>query len=227
MQYLTSDITINVETIHSALYARFRKYNLHLEALTNQDSVTGQRCADTHLITYMRPTSDAQTVERMMGRDFANRGIELQHHPVIELRVSPRSLALELVMSPQAWIDQENLLGKLSIVRQRHEFRKLISHLNPETRLGFWRGQHLDDMHLTADQLSYANVFEHWMATYTDRQDYFRAGMWYTADQITDNIAVELFNRSQELYSLYNFITWTGNNDFRSFYQHGTIAMTA
>lgn len=227
MQYLTSDTLINVETVHAALYARFRKYNIHLDASLNKESVTGHSHTDTQTVTYMRPTAEAQTVERVMGRDIANRPIDLHCHPVIELRANANSLVLELVMSPQAWIDQENLLGKLSIVRQRHEFRKLISHLNPEMRLGFWRGQQLDDMHLTADQLSYANVFEHWMATYTDRQDYFRAGMWYSADQITDNMAVELFNRAQELYSLYNFMTWTGNNDFRSFYQHGAIAMSA
>lgn len=231
MANVATNTTLNSVTaadLHSSLYARFRKYNLPLDALHAQASAAGRCAAGAEIAAYRRPAAEAGAVERLMGRDNAR--VLGDCHPVIELRVDADFIVLELVMAPAAWIDQENLLGKLNVERQRREFCKLIGHLHPAMRLGFWQGGHLDDMHLTADKLARANVFEHWMATYTDRQDTFRAGMWYTraeAAAMGDNFAVELFNRAQELYSLYTFIAWTGNNDFRGFYQRGAVGMSA
>lgn len=215
MQYLSSDKLVN---LHTALYSRFRKYNLNLEAHIVSESVAGQQ-GSSQVIAYTRPASESYAVERLMGRDFPGSQLNLQCHPVIELRAEGEWLALELVIPPHAWVDQQNLVGKLSVDRQRREFRKMVSRLHPECRVGCWRGTHLDDMHLTAHHLSYQNVFEQWIATYTDGQDWFRIGMWYPVERINDeSIVAELFNRAQELYSLYTFIVWNGNNDFRSFY---------
>jgi hypothetical protein len=49
--------------------------------------------------------------------------------------------------------------------------------------------------------------------------------MWYTpGDPALDasRIVPEIAQRIGALYSLYNFLLWTSNNDFHSFYQKGT-----
>lgn len=216
MHTATSDAFIN---LHNALYSRFRKYNLNLDAYTDRESVSGATRSFGTLVMYARSSSEAQVIERVMGRDIPAHRVDHRCHPAIELRLDSAWLVLELVVPPQAWVDQQNLIGKLSIDRQRREFRKLIARLNPAFRLGFWQGGHLDEMHLTAQHLAHPGVFEQWMTTYNDSQDWFRVGMWYPAEKLNEgDVAVELFNCAQELYSLYTFIAWHSNNDFRSFY---------
>ena len=39
--------------------------------------------------------------------------VDTYRHPVIELRLTPDQFAIELILSPYAWLDQQNLIGKL------------------------------------------------------------------------------------------------------------------
>ena len=65
-------------------------------------------------IQYMRSRSQAIRVERLMGRDdTSNNGIEARRHPVIEVRLTPEHLTVELILSPYAWWDQQNFVGKI------------------------------------------------------------------------------------------------------------------
>jgi hypothetical protein len=208
--------------LHHRLFARFTKYNIHLRAVTDTRTVACYGTGGLPTIAYIRPSDEASTVERMMGRDIVNEPINLRLHPVIELRADDNGLSLELLVTPEAWWDQQNLLGKLGIERHRHHFRSIISRLGENYRLGFWEGTHLDDMHLSAKQLSYSGVFDQWMATYSEGQDWFRTGVWYANEEITDSLPNELFQHAQELYKVYNYISWTGNNDYRAFYQRGS-----
>jgi hypothetical protein len=77
-------------------------------------------------------------------------------------------------------------------------------------------------MHLTTWQLTHGRVIEEWMATFADGQDWLRFGVWYEPEHpalSTDNIVNETFDRLNELYSLYDFMLWTSNNNFHSFYE--------
>lgn len=201
--------------LHTSLYSRFQKYNLNLQTVVETESVAGLARNGTSVIAYLRPANEAQTVEAMMGRDLPNRRLDLRRHPAIELRATAEGVALELILPPDAWWDQQNFVGKLAIERHRSAFRRLIGKLDDNFCLGFWGGMQLDPMHLVPKQASNAAVFEPWIATFCHGQDWFRVGVWY--DDIGDNLTNELFRNAQSLYELYTFISWTGNNDFRAF----------
>lgn len=198
--------------IHESLYSKFRQHNINLELTPQAGSVTdGQR---TPALVYTRPQGEALNIERMMGSDTSR--MTINRHPVIEIRQSPAGLVVELVMPPSAWFYQQNLIGKLSIARQLEAFHRIVSRLDLCYCLGFWQGTALDDMHLTPYHLAHRLVLEKWMATYTDGRDFFRIGVWYDTDEVPME---EVFNRLKELVTVYDFIAWTGNNDFRAFYQ--------
>jgi hypothetical protein len=86
---------------------------------------------------------------------------------------------------------------------------------------GFWDGTQLSDMHLTTRQLVRGTYLNEWLSTFADGQDYLRIGAWYPLEDAaleTNHILSELVHRVGALYSVYNFMLWTSNNDFHSFY---------
>ncbi|MBC8098529.1 MAG: hypothetical protein H7Y11_03740 [Armatimonadetes bacterium] len=217
---LDTSTTDDLTHLHTALFARIQKHTMQLQAVPNSESVAGWRKNGTQAFAYLRPNEEARTIESMMGRDLPIRQLDVRRHPVIELRATCSGAVLELVVPPDAWWDQQNLAGKLSIPRQRSAFQALLARLDERYRLGFWQGTHLDTMHLTAHEASHPAVFNAWMTTFCDGQDWFRIGVWYDAAALSKpDMSNDLFQRAQTLYELYQFIAWTGNNDFRSFYR--------
>ncbi|MBC8170297.1 MAG: hypothetical protein H7X77_01435 [Anaerolineae bacterium] len=210
----------NLVRLNTALYSRFMKYNITLQVINSAVSITGERRNAESVISYMRMINEAQTVEAMMGRDLPIRRLDMRCHPVIELRLNEAGLALELIVAPDAWCDQQNLNGKLSIERHRQTFRQMIARLDDNYRLGFGQDMSLDAMHLKPFQAAHPAVFEKWITTFGDGQDWFRIGVWY--DTLPENLLDmkdELFRQAQVLYDFYTFIAWTGNNNFRAFQQ--------
>ncbi|MCU0496392.1 MAG: hypothetical protein MUF87_03460 [Anaerolineae bacterium] len=200
-------------SLHQSLYSCFRKYNITLQAVTSDESITISGRNRVKMVGYLRPSTEAQAVEMMMGRNKPK--LELRHHPVIELRKQQEGVVLELVLPPQAWWDQQNLLGKISLERHYHEFYQLIGQLPPHFKIGFWEGTHLDEAHLTAGQLLHPQLFKQWLATFNCGQDWLRIGVWYDHHhQITE----ELARHAQQLERIYHFIAWKSANDFRTFY---------
>jgi len=204
--------------LHSALYAHIRKVNLHLQAVNPSQTLTSVYPQPTPTISYIRPRAEAQTVERLIGLSHG-RGLEMKHHPVIELRLNEDWLTLELVLNPEAWYDQRNWLGKLTVRRYRDEFRELIATFPPQLRIGSWQGIAPTDRYLTSAQLRIPPVFEAWMGTYCDGRDWLRVGAWIPTAEITSDIEDELFKHAQALYRLHQYIAWTGRNDFYSLFR--------
>jgi hypothetical protein len=214
--------------LHRILHTRLRDHNYDLHAghqstsVLFGGSVAGSK-VDNLVLPYLRSTEQALVVERMMGRDrhALKSDVQISRHPVIELRLTPNHFSVELVVSPEAWLDQQNLIGKLGIQRHREAFRSTLQRMDGDFRLGFWSGCELSDMHLTTRQLSRGNNLQEWMSTFCDGQDWLRVGVWYTpeAPQLdTSRILRELTDRIGALYRVYTFLTWTSNNDFLSFY---------
>lgn len=224
MAHLTYD---DLCLLHGTLRTQFQKHDLEVHAVMGCDSATdhfeGQRS-----IAYLRPLSDARTVEMMMGRDVRNGQIDLKRHPVIELRISEPYLVLELVVPPTAWWDQQNLVGKSLVERHRHQFRRMISHMDADFRFGSWVGSQLDSLTLAPNQIVHPAVFEPWLSTFSHGQDWFRVGVWY--DNVPQDITLlthELFKHFQILHQLYAFIAWTGSNDYRAFYNRASLSTYA
>jgi len=216
--------------LHECLAARIRNYDLDLHTHWQKSATISYRSAacsgesDALALPYFRSREQAQLVERLMGRETLERSGEAapHRHPVIELRLTPEHFAIELILSPFAWWDQQNFIGKLQLPRHRQTFHGLLSTIDSDYRFGFWDGVHLSDMHLTARELRHGSVFEEWMHTFADGQDWLRIGKWYSPDanEISDaNIVGEVFSQIRRLHSLYSFMLWTSNNNFHSFYE--------
>jgi hypothetical protein len=215
--------------LHNVLYRRLRDLNYDIHPHLQQSSVISSQSAtclnESNCLTlsYMRSQEQVQLVERLMGRDGINwheRG-DVYRHPVIELRLTPEHFAVELVMSPYAWWDQQNFVGKLYVPRHRDAFRSILQRMEGEFRFGFWDGADLHDMHLTTQQLLRSKHLIDWTSTFADGQDWLRIGVWYDVEDpalAAGGIVNEIVTHMAGLYNLYTFTLWTSNNDFHPFY---------
>jgi hypothetical protein len=214
--------------LHLKLYAMLRMSNLELTVYRQPDdrfvtnysvsSILPGNCLTLH---YLRAYQQAAAVERMMGREdvFTPEDIQAQRHPVIELRLLPDYLTLEFVLSPQARLDQENFIGKLQNSRNRSAFYELLQKLATGYRLGFWQGAHMSDMHLTTTHFRRINLLAEWLATFEPGKDWLRLGMWYQPDDErlhTELIVNELVQQIRALYTIYQFVTWSSDNNYRA-----------
>jgi hypothetical protein len=222
--------------LHKALFPRLRQHgmDLHLCATSSQnpvnfDTATSPSRGENMTIAYSRSHNQALVVEGIMGRDPRNTddAITLSRHPVIEVRITPHGLTVELVVAPTAWHDQQNLAGKLSVHEHRESFHRLLKNCTSDCIVGFWGGTHLDEMHFSTEQLPPAYILAEWMDTFAAGRDWLRIGMWYETEDAAlseQRIVEEVFQRMRELYDLYSFISWNGNNDFINFYRRAVGA---
>jgi len=174
-----------------------------------------------------RSDTEARTVERLMGREevVASGDVDSRRHPVIEIRVTEHHLVFELIISPDAWWDQQNLVGKLSVPRHREEFYKLMRKTDDDYKMGFWGGIHLSEMHLTGAQFKRPVIMNEWLNTYEARKDWFRLGIWYEPESslLDENLLIpELVEQIKVLYPIYEYLRWTGDNNFQDFYNAST-----
>jgi hypothetical protein len=216
--------------LHKALHRRMRDHNWDLHPNLDKNGMLVGRSAASSTnfvglsLPYLRSREQAQLVERLMGRDGVDTPahVDVNRHPVVELRLTPEHFTAELVLAPSAWWDQRNLIGKLSVARHRETFRNLLQRMDGDYRFGFWDGIHLSDIHLTNRQLLRGSVLEEWMSTFSDGQDWLRVGVWYEPEHpslSTSTVLSEITQRFAALYGLYNFMLWTSNNNFHSFYK--------
>lgn len=203
--------------LHQALSAKFRKYNISLQAVNAGMSAVSLVPEQALVFAYVRMHGEAQSVERQIG--LRSTEIDLVRHPLIELRLTDRHLALEFVLSPLAWWDQRNLIGKLSLRRYHDELRDILLNLDADMVIGHWHGLHLDDTHLTLRRLRAPRVMDAWLQTLSDGRDPIRIGMWLDAETLTDDSPLpDLFEHAKSLYAVYRYVAWTGRNDFQTFY---------
>lgn len=214
-------------SIHKVTATRLHNHGIDLHPayrniVTGESAGSGQ--PETVMsLTYMRPLSTARTVEGIMGRDGLQsaHNIDPRRHPVIEVRITPHAFAIELVVSPHAWHDQQNLIGKLSVDEHRHTLFALFNQFAADYVLGFWGGLNVDDMHISTGHLPPLRVFSEWMGTLSASRDYFRVGVWYDVEdeRLHEGVFMnEIYQRVRELSEVYDFLAWTSNNDFIKFY---------
>lgn len=219
-----------MQRLHKSLYTRLKKYGINLHPDPKVPGAVIQRSNSSPMLTeamtlaYMRDSAEAAIVERVMGRETLSGDGEIKTllHPVIELRLSGDYFVVELVISPEAWYDQQNFIGKLSIHQHRYSFYQLLQELQAEYYLGFWSGIMLHDMHLSTSKIPPAKILLEFVDTFAAGRDYFRLGTWYVRGDTriqSERIEEEIFQRVRELYTMYEFILWTGNNNFHSFYK--------
>lgn len=230
-----TDYTSNVEVavsklskLHDEIYPQLVNNGFELNPIKQPNNVVFESASTSTKrgiisLQYMRPRAQAIRVERLMGRDeTSNNGIEARRHPVIEVRLTPSYLTVELILSPYAWWDQQNFAGKMSVDRHRSNFYQLLRKLDEETKIGYWRGVQLEEMYIKASQLYDVRIWNEWFDTFDPGKDWFRLGHWYTpeADALNeDTIVDELVRQIRNLYTLYSDVLWSSNNNYREFYK--------
>lgn len=223
-----------MSALHTALYSRLTEYRLNL--FPNPESRTGVTLqslttplpVDAISIIYTRNRAQAAAVENLMGRDAAgvSEAVRTHHHPVIEVRLSPEHLAVEFVLPPTAWFDQQNLIGKLTFKQHRDELYRLLQRLNSQhpthdAMLGFWSGLGPDDLHITLSKLPPKMLLYEFLDTFSAGRDWLRLGYWYEPEAVpvqAGTLQDTIFEHIQALHSVYHFIAWTSDNNFQSFY---------
>lgn len=209
-----------INHLQSALTARFHKYSIDLDVTTTSESSADWSGNSNPTVSYIRPFESAQNVEYLLGVEMPISELNVRRHPVIELRAYKDGIVMEFVLPPDAWWDQENFIGKLTVSRHRQSFRQLIQKLGSDFRIGFWSGVKLDDLVLTPAQASHPAVFEQWVSTFCCGQNWFRVGVWYeTIEAVTPELVNEMFENACLLHSIYEFVSWKGSNDYRAFAQ--------
>lgn len=217
--------------LHQALYPRIRNHKIDLHTrwqktnvVTFDSAATTVQGEDTAALVYFRSREQAVQVERLMGKDGAmvNSVIETYRHPLIEVRLTPQNLVVELIVSPGAWYDQQNLAGKMMLPQSNDEFRALLKKLGTGFHFGFWDGLELGEMQIEVEYLLRGRVLNEWMDTFAAGYDWLRIGKWYTRDEAvldTPNLINDVFAAIQHLHDIYEFLRWTSNNNYRSFFE--------
>lgn len=213
--------------LHSHIHekARFYSWDIHPQQqksriISDVSAAATSESQNVLVLSYFRPQEQALLVEELMGMEQTE--AEAYRHPVIEVRMAPEYLAVELIVSPYAWWDQQNFIGKMSLEKNRQQLRTLLYDFEASYRFGFWGGEAPSDMYLTSWQLLQGRVLNDWINTFADGQDWLRFGSWYEpcCDALSeDKIADELSKRVGELYALYDFMLWSSNNNYHKFYK--------
>ena len=136
------------------------------------------------------------------------------------MRLSDSCFTVEFIISPDAWYDQQNAQGKLTVARHRSEFYSLLQKLSEAHYMGFWQGTHLSDMHLNGKFFPHPRILNEWMSTFHPHADWFRIGKHYILDDeslSSEAIVAELIEQFELLYPIYKFFLWTSGNNFREF----------
>jgi hypothetical protein len=194
---------------------RFEGEGMFLQSVKGVESITGVPAACSRVFT--RIASEISAANQRLGA--SDSVLDLRRHPVIELRTCDQYVTLELVISPEAWFDQHNLLGKLSVQRHRSDLQALLQQLNPDMKLGAWSGTALSDEHLEARHFHISRVFNVWANTFIDGRDWVRIGRWIPLEDVSEDTPNQLFHDARQLYKLFRFIAWNSRNDFQTLYQ--------
>lgn len=220
------------------LQERLHRQMLALNLYLFPHSVNGQACgmlSVTSLIEggllctrFLRAAGICTNVERLMGLEDVHSAAKVQprRHPVIEIRLQPNYFAVEFVVSSDAWWDQENLMGRLSLPRHRDEFFSTIAKLNSQFCMGYWQGIALNEMRISVRHLRRRPIFEEWLKTFEASKDNLRIGRWYALDDPVlsqESIEQTLLADIHALYALYTQVSWTGENNFRPLYRKSEL----
>lgn len=221
---------IRMAQLHHELRPHLKNHHIDLytakrngKARPSTTTVAARDADEVLTVHYWRTPEEAQIVERLMGRESLDMDdVNVMRHPVIELRLTPTYFAIELIISPDAWWDQQNVAGKLSVVRHRNAIYQKLQSLSGDYCLGFWEGTTLTDVHLNADQFRWKQVLDEWLSTFEAGKDWFRLGIWYDVEDEfmeSDQFILELARHLKTLHDFYTELLWTGDNNYRTFYK--------
>jgi hypothetical protein len=173
-------------------------------------------------LRYLRSRQDVKRLGNLMGVPAPLDHAETQYtkHPMLDVRVDGRFIAIELLVTEWAWWDAQNFKNKIEgHPAERARFISLLRDLGDDYMFGGWPDTRSPQLVTTAADLADKDKLLSWMAGFEPGVDWLRLGIWYMQDDefrlTTGEIAAEVLLRFEQLYPVYEFLLWRPENDFR------------
>lgn len=217
--------------LHRAIYPEIRKskWDLHPHWMP-QWLISAWRISpatpriDFMTLRYSKPETTIKLMKKELFEDFGH----FYANAMIAMRVDKEGFAVELYVSDKAWVDAQNLKNRLQMTaEQRGHFRALLAELGGEHTFrlshyvrneeGFARYEEV--VRAKASRLVNVGMLNTTLEKYKPGGHDLRLGIYYKPDDkrlMPGNIADEIILRIEQLYPIYEFLSWSPKNDFRN-----------
>lgn len=172
-------------------------------------------------LRYLRSKDQVRKVEQMMGipRPLDRSETQYTKHPMLDIHLSSRYLAIELLLTHQGWWDAQNFKRKVEQHEQeRRTFVELMEGLGHDYILGGWPDTNEPQLIRTTKAQTEDALLE-WLSKFEPGHNWLRLGVWYDDPEdlrlTRERIADEIITRFAQLYPIYEFILWRSDNDYR------------
>lgn len=173
-------------------------------------------------LRYLRSGDDVRRVGAMMGipRPLDRAETQYTKHPMIGIRIDRHYVALELLLTDQAWWDAQNFRRKVEQHEaERRQFVDLLRRLEADSIFGGWPDSQEPELITTAADLADEGQLLAWLAGFEPGYDWLRLGIWYNDHNnpclTTRRISDEIITHFEQLYPVYEFLLWRPDNNYR------------
>ena len=174
-------------------------------------------------LRYAKSKALMHRMEKLFLDDFGH----FHAHVMLAVTIDKDAIGIELLIPSAAWVDGQNLRGKLVGAPDAYEFRRQFGEI--VSSLGF-RAQVQIEEHTSEGYgqiwTKRARAFRSpaplatASALYEPGKHDLRIGTWYRPDDPQLNattISREVLARFEQLYPLYQLIAWSPTNDYRRY----------
>jgi hypothetical protein len=218
--------------LHDVLYPEIRRQELEIHPHWHKPNIVSTwyigRVEQIWFmkLRYLRSRAQVQAVEKMMGIPKPLDYTETQYtkHPMMDIRIDSRYLAIELLVTEWAWWDAQNFKYKIERHEaERRKFIQILQSLGHDYIFGGWPDTSKPELITTAADLANADQLLGWLSKFEPGTSWLRLGIWYdvrtTPDDFrlrTGRIVGEILHRFEQLYPAYQFLLWSPDNDYQS-----------
>jgi len=174
-------------------------------------------------LRYSKPENLVKRMEKLFLDDFGH----FYAHAMMDVVISEKGLGVEMYVPAAAWVDGQNLRGKLTNALEaqafREEFANILRRLDNRFRLQieeYSEGQRVLVYARRARSVTNPAQIAAATAAYRPGAHDLRVIIWYLPDEPClrkARIREEVLTCFGQLYPLYQFITWSPTNDYRRF----------
>jgi len=174
-------------------------------------------------LRYAKPRALMQRMEKLFQDEFGR----FHAHAMLAVSIDDSALGIELFIPSEAWVDGQNLRGKLVGAPDSYDFRRQFCQM--VTALGFRARVQIEERTDEGQGAVWgkrARAFESpallatATALYRPQKHDLRIGTWYRPDDpllCQTTINREVLDRFEQLYPLYQFVAWDPTNDYRRY----------
>ncbi len=173
-------------------------------------------------LRYLRSRQDVKRLETLMGVPAPLDYAETQYtkHPMLDVRIDSRFVAVELLVTEWAWWDAQNFKRKLGHdAAERERFFEMLRGLGRDFVFGGWPDSRKPELITNAADLAEEAALSAWLNRFEPGLDWLRLGVWYPGPDdfrlTTGHFAAEVLHRFEQLYPVYQFLLWTPRNNYR------------